>query len=348
LNEISRRTNKNKRKVISQLAYLERTELVKSFKDKNKKLYELTSKGRDACAYYRIRQEAGYSGIEWAKNLFTKGYKVRFLQDLTGLPGHRRWLFAWNPHTRDVDMALIFGTKSISREGDSPAYIAQYVDRERNPKEPIRHDVLFDFIKNNVNDFENEQQLTKALKSFWDPNMHNSFMCLLLPEEVTFGFPHEIGHFSSMILSGFGYQETVPFIPKMDFAAGTFDLGKNFRAGVHYSINLIAQYILLWLNIRKEWDPPSDPAEKRELERIIEENQQKLYGTLIDIKYSCKNYTGEKCRKMGIDCLALEDRQVNFTKCPILMDEIRQVKLTFERVNDLSHSVSSSIGVKSS
>jgi len=342
LNEISRRTNKNKRKVISQLAYLERMELVKSIKAKNRKLFELTSKGKDACAYYKIRREAGYSGNEWASKMLERGYNVRFLSDFTGMDSHKRWLFAWNAHTKDVDMALIFGTRSVSREGDSPTYIAQYVDREKNQREPIRHNVLFDFVKNNVKDFNNEEQMAKALKTFWDPDTHNSFICVLLPEKVSFGIPCEIGHFNSMVFMGVGYQESFPFIPKMDFAAGSIDLGKNFRVNINYSINLIGQHILLWLLLKKQLDPPNDPAERQELERMIGEAERQLFGEMVKPKVVCKHGIADGCRKMGIRCVALEKGEVDVRKCPILMDEIRQYPITFERIKDLSSSISSS------
>jgi len=341
-NEIQRKTKKNKRYVMNQLGLFLEKGLVCRRLDKNKVFFELTPKGKDACAYYKIRREAGYSGNEWASKMLERGYNVRFLSDFTRMDSHKRWLFAWNPSTRDVDMALIFGTKSVSREGASSAYIAQYVDREKNPKEPIRHNVLFDFVKNSVKDFNNEEQMAKALKTFWDPDTHNSFICVLLPENVSFGIPREIGHFNSMVFMGVGHQESFPFIPKMDFAAGSVDLGKNFRVNINYSINLIGQHILLWLLLKKQLDAPNDPAERQELERMIMEAERHLYGEMVKPKVVCKHGTADGCRKMGIKCVALERGEVDARKCPILMDEIRKYPITFERINDLSSSISSS------
>jgi len=326
LNEISRRTNKNKRSTRAQLAYLERMELVKRLKKKNRKLYELTSKGKDACAYYRIRQEAGYSGIEWARNLFSKGYKVRFLQDLTGLPNHKRWLFAWNPETGDSDLAMVFGTRSVKTKDGSPAYVAQYVDRNQNPDLPIRQNELFTYIKQNVSDFNDENQMSEVLKNYWNPKTHNSFFCVLVPyEDIAFGFPVEIGHFSMVGLIGFGYQEFFPFIPRMNFVGGFLNLSENFRVKIDYWINLIAQHTLVWMELKKKYDPPTDPQKMDVLEKMRMEADKAVKSELFQINVSCRHIEGLRCRKMGIDCVAVQNGKLEINRCPILIDELRKM-----------------------
>lgn len=157
---------------------MERSGLIHSWKDGKKTLCDTTSDGKDACVYFRIRREAGYSGIQWAVTMLEKGYEVRFLYDLTGLENHKRWLFAWNPSTGDSDLAFILGTRSAKSKPGGPAYIAQYVDRNQNPDAPIRHNELLDYIKQNVKDFNNESRIGDALKTFWDSKItQQSSLC---------------------------------------------------------------------------------------------------------------------------------------------------------------------------
>jgi len=346
LNEIQRKTRKNKRYVINQLEYLRKQGLIRSWEERKKKFYELTPKGTSACVYYRIRREAGYSGIEWAKKMFEKGYEIRFLSDFTGMGSHRRWLFAWNPLSGDCDLALIFGVKSVKSKTDSPGYVAQYVDREKDPQKPIRSNALFDFVKSNVKNFGDEEQLAKALKTFWDPSVHNSFLCVLLPpEDVTFGFPHEIGHFNSMAFVGFGYQESFPFIPKMNFISGTLNLSKNFRVKIDYWMNLVLQHCLIWAELKNNFDPPDDPAKKEALGEYIKKLREALLqgesgkNPIMKIGVSCRHGDYANCKKMGIKCLALENGEVDFRKCPILMDEIQKIATTYVMVGSTETSI---------
>jgi len=340
LNEIQRKTRRNKRYVMNQLEYLQKQGLIRSWKERKRKFYEVTPKGTSACVYYRIRREAGYSGIEWAKKMFERGYNIRFLSDFTGMGSHKRWLFAWNPLNGDCDLALIFGVKSVKSKTDSPGYVAQYVDREKDPEKPLRSDALFDFVKSNVKNFDDEEQIAKALKTFWDPSVHNSFLCILLPpEDITFGFPHEIGHFNSMAFMGFGYQESFPFIPKMNFISGVLNLGKNFRVKIDYNMNLILQHCLLWLELKREFDPPAEFGQKKALkEKINEMRKLLLEGSegedekrdpIVKIGIGCRNVDGSNCKKMEMSCVAIENGKIDFKKCPILMNEIKKVTMSF-------------------
>ena len=329
VNALAKKTGKNKRSIINHLRYLQKNGLVASQKVGKKMIFELTEKGKDACVYYQIKKEAGYVGLEWAKEKFEKGYRVRFLSDLTGLLQHKRWLFAWHPFKGEFDLAQIFGVKTVKNNAGSPAYVAQYLDREVDPSKPIRQSELFEFVKNNVKDFGNEQEIAGALKQFWDPNMHNSFLCVLLPpEDVNFGFPHEIGNFGSMVFVGFGYQKHFPFIPKMNFAAGVLGLSKNFAVEINYETNLILQHTLIWLLLKRMLDPPSKEAEKNSLEKTIQELESKLFAEILRVKIGCKHCSQGFCKKMEIPCVAEENGKIDLKKCPVLMDEVRKVFAT--------------------
>jgi len=326
VNELARNLHRNKRTVIRHLKRMESYGYVVSRRVGKRKIYELTELGRDACAYFRIKRDVGYIGLEWAKSKAERGFKVRFLSDLTGLSQHKRWLFAWNPKTGECDLAAIFGVRSLmNKKGEGPRYLAQYVDRKKSPDKPLKSAELFEYLKQNVKDWSDEGLIQKALKAFWNTENFNAYFCVFMPEEVGFGFPTEIGHFGSLLFIGFGYQQDFPFIPQMDIVVGGFNLSENLKVQIKYQINLMMMYIYSWLVAKKVIDPASIPDETIELAGA----SMVKFHTRI----ACKNGQDGKCSKMGIRCLAQTEKGLDFSKCPILVEEVKQVEIFYKIKN---------------
>jgi hypothetical protein len=130
-----------------------------------KEICRITEKGLKQLTKYEIKARYGLVGLEWAEETWKKGYKIRFLNDFTNLEGHDKLLLAWHPRTRDVKLAEIFGVGEFK----STHYQGQYVDRKTNPNRPIRGpSTLQDFVKKNVNNFTNDQEVAKAVKKFYE------------------------------------------------------------------------------------------------------------------------------------------------------------------------------------
>lgn len=319
VNELARRLHRNKRTVIRHLRTMERYGYVISRRVGKKKEYELTELGRDACAYFRIKRDAGYIGLEWAKSKAERGFKVRFLSDLTGLSQHERWLFAWNPKTGECDLAAIFGVRSLkSKEG--PRYLAQLVDLEKSPDKPLKSAELFEYLEANIKDWNDEKAIAENLKSFWSLENFNAYMCVFVPEEgISFGFPTEIGHFSSLMFVGFGHQKCFPFIPKMQLMVGSFNISENLRVYLKYHVNL--QLMLNYCRVIAKHVVTHDLVPPEELAKIQEPAFEVQPGV------ACINITGKdrKCKKMGVKCIAISDQGIKFSKCPILTEDIKSL-----------------------
>lgn len=296
-----------------------------------KKNYRITEKGFRYLTEYNIRIRYGLVGLKWAEEALKKGYKARFLSDFTGLEGHDKLLLAWHPIMKDVKIAEIFGVGEFGFEPSGPGYVGQYVNRKIKPDGPIRHATLRDFIKNHVKNFNDEAEIGTAVKKFFDE--HNAFMAVLLPQEITFGFPKrrgrvlEVGRFSSLMFIGFKGEGDVPFIPKMDIIAGGFNLSENLKVILKYAVNLMALYTFAWLTAKQQVDPSS--VNKERLNEWLKNTW--LCGLNPHIEIACKN--GDKngnCKKLG-KCIALEEREkirhLNFKKCPILIKDVEQVKI---------------------
>lgn len=321
VNEVVRLVKRNKRTVIKRLERMEEHGLVASEHVGKKKIYRLTEKGRDICSVLRIKAEAGAIGLEWAEEKMARGWRVRVLEELTGLSNHRKWLFAWNPETGECDLAAVFGVRSLMGKPNAPRYVAQLVDRKKSPDRPLKHAELFEFLKENVKDWGSEENIKRALKSFWDPRNFNTYICAFAPEEIRFGFPQEIGHFSTLMFVGFGFQEHFPFIPRMTIVAGTFNLSENLAVQLEYDMNLMMLYIFSWLVAKEAIAPGSVP----------EETLDKAKVSTFDLRIgvACKNIADGKCKKMGIRCVAKTNGSINFSWCPILLEEAKQVEVTY-------------------
>jgi hypothetical protein len=283
--------------------------------------YQLTEKGLDHLTCQRIREEAGFIGLDWADDKTRRGFKVRLLSDLTNLPQHKRWLFAWNPQTGECDLAAIFGVRSLISKKGAPRYYAQLVDREKSPDKPLKKAELFDFLRENVVDWGNEADIKKALRQFWNLENFNAYLCAFVPEEINFGFPAEIGHFSCLMFVGFGYQKHFPFIPQMPIVAGGFNLSENLAVQLNYYVNLMMMHIWAWLTAKKLTNPTSVSDETLELAK----------ASTFDAKIGivCKNRENGKCKRTNTECVAKTDGKLDFSRCPILLEETKQVEIKY-------------------
>jgi len=272
-----------------------------------KTVYRLTKEGRDFCARLQIKEEVGLLDFDWANRLFREGYRVRFLSDLTGNEGQKRWLFAWNPKTRDIKYALFFGMKEVPKDG----YTAQYVDRSKKADAPITKTTLQDFVNNNVSDFENEEEIAAALRKFYDVETHNCFICIITPtEEVRFGFPSELGHFDSYIIVGVGRQEIFPFIPKITMSVGGLSLSKNLRILTYHELNFLAWHDASWLLLRETIGETVNP----DLIRFLLARSSNFPTPTME----CAHYFKGECEKLdGIRCEIAGDMR-RLLECPIL------------------------------
>lgn len=319
VNELARNLHRNKRTVMRHLKRMESYGYVVSRRAGKKKIYELTELGRDACAHFRIKRDAGYIGLEWAENKTKLGFKVRLLSDLTGLPQHKRWLFAWNPKTGECDMAAIFGVRSLKSKRGGPRYLAQMVDLEKSPDRPIKSAELFEYLEANIKDWKDEAAIAKTLKSFWSLENFNAYLCVFVPEEIGFGFPIEIGHFSSLMFVGFGHQQCFPFIPKMQLVVGSFKISENIRVNLEYLVNL--QLMLNYCRVVAKKTVAHDFVSPEEWAKI------QVPAFEVKTKFICINSTGKdrKCKKMGLKCVAISDQVFELSKCPILTEDMKRL-----------------------
>jgi DNA-binding HxlR family transcriptional regulator len=304
----------NRATLSKKLKALEGDGLIERAKDprhSQRQFFRLTEKGLELASLLKIKREAGWLGLEWAGAMLEKGYRVRFMDELTGLRNHQGKLFAWHPDTGDVQIAQVFGVRVYP-----PDHIwGQYVDRERDPEKPIRHSHLLDFLRANVRDWRDEGELGEALRRFYDPQVHNSFIALLAPDpDISMGFP-EIGNFGAMTFVGLGWQKHFPFIPKMTLAVGGFHLTENLLVSLEYTVDLLALYSLSWLVAKKCIDPGSIDGVQLDawISHLLANGVQLQPPRVI-----CKNGDGQVCKKLG--------RCPGPQNCPILLDDLSEVK----------------------
>jgi hypothetical protein len=302
-----------------------------------KKNYQITKKGIRLLINHRIRIVYGLIGLNWAENLWKRGYKVHFLSDFTDMEGHDQLLLVWNPQTEDIKIAEIFGVGEFGSESEGPGYVGQYVDRKTKPDGPIRYATLKDFIKNHVKNFDNEAEVGVAVKKFFKE--HNAFMTVLLPQEITFGFPKrkkqilEVGRFSSLMFIGFKGEGDIPFIRRMNIMAGGFNLTENIKISLKYQVDLTALYVFAWLAVRRHISPEDVPQDQ--LNAWLKRTW--LSALNPDIGIACKN-SDEKfwCKKFQKKCTAVDsERGIDLKKCPIIVEDVKQVM--FQNVSGLHH-----------
>lgn len=302
---------------------------------RGKKIYRIAEKGLKHLTERNIRIRYGLVGLRWAEEAWKKGYRIRFLSDFTTLEGHDKLLLAWHPRTGDVRIAEIFGVGEFKPSSEGPEYRGQYVDRKMKPDAPVRSATLRQFIKDNVEDIRNDEDVGRAVRRFYEE--HNSFTAVLMPKEISFGFPkkakgkvQEIGRFGGLMFVGFKGEGDMPFIERMNIMGGGFNLSENLKLMLNYDVNLFALYIYAWLKVKEQIAPNSvDPLQLEAWER-----KTWLAGFNPNINIACKN--GDRkgyCRKLDRNCMALELREgktfLNFKKCDILVNDASQV--TFPR-----------------
>ena len=329
-NLIKRELKKPAKTLAKKITELRDLRLVTFSVGKQKKhIYRLTKKGANFLVKHRIRIRWGLSGLKWTEELLDKGYFVRFLSDFTGLSQHGNIIIAWHPLTKDVRLAEIFGVAEYAQEGN-PDYIGQYVNRQIDPDKPIKESTLKQFIIENVEDLSDEKQVKKAIERFY--REHNVFFAVLLPQEINFGFPaekqrelQEIGRFGSLMFVGFKGYGQIPMVPKITICAGGFDLSENLRIKLSYYLNLLALYTVGWLVAKKTADP--EGFDKQKLDEFLNKAWQSSlsHKVVLLCKNSVKSERGVKCRKTGKPCVALKGTKLDFKKCPIILEDVKQV-----------------------
>ena len=301
---------------------------------RGKKVYRVKEKGLRHLTEQNIRIRYGLIGLKWAEEAWEKGYRVRFLSDFTQMENHDGFLIAWNPNKGDVRLAEIFGVKEFCAVPGGPTYVGQFVDRKINPNGPIRSNSLQNYVVENVENLENNEEVGKAVKSFFEE--HNSFIAVLLPKgKLRFGFPQrkredlqEIGRFGSLMFVGFKGEGDMPFINRMNIVAGGFNLSENLKLLLNYDVNLIALYSYAWLMVKQQID--SDSVDREQLETW--QKKTWLAGFNPKITIACKNADrGGYCKKLKRKCVAVEIREgeshLNFRACQILQNDVEQVHL---------------------
>lgn len=298
---------------------------------RGKKIYQIIEKGLQYLTKHNIRIRYGLVGLKWAEEAWKNGYKIRFLSDFTNLGGHDKLLLAWHPKTGDVRIAEIFGVGEFNPSLEGPEYRGQYVDRKVKSDAPVRSASLRQFINDNVDDLRNDREIAKVVKRFYEE--HNSFTAVLMPKEISFGFPkktkdrvQEIGRFCSLMFVGFKGEGDMPFIERMNIMAGGFNLSENLKLMLNYDVNLIALYSYAWFMVKRQIDPNS--VNPKQLETWLRKTWFTGFNPQITI--ACKNADKNGyCRKLNKKCIALENREgkpyLNFRKCQILLNDVKQV-----------------------
>jgi len=171
----------------------------------------LTKKGTDYLFRHKVRSLYGYLGLEWADDLWKKGYEIQFLGYLTGIERQRNFLFAWHPKSKDIKILQFFSPREYKHGNligfhvteDPMVPMGQRIE-QKNPIE--------EFIVREAGEEFTEENIGRALKKFFDyPKQHNLFVGQLAPSEtVHFGMPMLL-NFELISLIGVGYHE-VPLI----------------------------------------------------------------------------------------------------------------------------------------
>jgi hypothetical protein len=140
-------------------------------------------------------------------------------------------------------------------------------------------------------------------------------------------------------LYGIWISREFSLYPKNEFHFWCPKSSKNFRVKIDYNMNLILQHCLLWLELKREFDPPAELGQKKALEEKINEMRKLLLegsegedekrDPIVKIGIGCRNVDGSNCKKMEMSCVAIENGKIDFKKCPILMNEIKKVTMSF-------------------
>lgn len=289
-------------------------------KEKNKHVYFLTENGRQVASLVKIKEEFGYSGEKWAETYHKKGYNVRILSDLTGNPRHKKWVFAWHPITKDMDLVRNMGLRSVKNEENKSGYRAQYVDRSIDKEKPVRDVELFSYISNKLGSKWDEDSLSEVLKEFWDIENHNSFVCLFLPTNgIDFALPSEIGKQGLITFLGVGHQKEFPYIPRLSVCAGGFNMSENLKVNFTYEANLMELKEFCKLIIKNAVFPGS--VSKEDVKCMFSKSFSRPFAPEIGIACVNSKEDKETCRKMGVKCMALTDNGPEFNKCHILQND---------------------------
>lgn len=319
VNEIKKQVDNSPSVVMSAIQGLRDMGLIDFKGQKNRHLYYLTEKGKQVASIIKIKIEFGHFGERWAETYYKKGYKVRILSDLTGISTHDNWIFAWHPVTKDMDLVRNMGFRSVKQGANSSRYLAQYVNKSIDPQKPLRDSELFSYISSELSEKWNESNLSKVLKEFWNLETHNSFVCLLTPpDELDFAFPSDIGRQALMTFIGVGHQLNFPYIPRLSVFAGGFNLSDNLKANFTYEANIMAARRLCKATSKKAVFP--NEVSNNEIRSILNES---FFNFNPILRIACVNLRKEDniCRKMGTECMALVDSDLDFSKCHILKND---------------------------
>lgn len=148
----------------------------------SKNPYKLSKRGARYLKNHKIRNLFGRVGIEFAEEMYKQGYDVEFLNVLSEVKEHENILFAWHPKKRDVKLCVLFPAKRFDK----------YVGfKTKGKDQPILTHDLKDYLKIQVRDFSNLEEISKALKSFYDyPNTHDAYFAQTSPtDQIHFGLP---------------------------------------------------------------------------------------------------------------------------------------------------------------
>jgi DNA-binding MarR family transcriptional regulator len=280
-NELCKAVNLHPEIVKRELGRLSEEKLVNWTADGSRRPISITRKGKDRLASARISNDAEKLGLAWIEERRERGFIVRYLSDLTEIPKHREFLFAWNPRTRETELAEIFGVRNF----DMNNYFGQYVDRGKKPDGPIRMSHLQPFLKEEVKDFNNTDDVSAALKKFYNLETHNSFFGAMAgpSEGVSFGFPDLIGNFSAGLFYGLGYQVEWPFVGKTSAMLGKIQVP-----------NLADFEVTGFLNFNKLYEAAialfiaqGDPTKEEAVEKLIRE------AFKVEIKVTAKKLSLE-------------------------------------------------------
>jgi hypothetical protein len=275
--------------------------------------YYLTPMGSTYLTRHKISTLYGQTGLTWADEKWQKGYKVKFLNDfIPEQDKEKRLLLAWHPQSGDVKLAEIFNP----REFEEGKYRGQLVDRNRDPDRPISDDAITEFIRNNAKNLDDDEEVKNAVKMFYDPKIHNSFIALLGPsEKISFGFPHEIGRFSSLTFVGLRYQKYFPFVPKIHFFLGMFGLTENIDILIEGFIDLVAMRNSSGL---REKQIIGEKVPINEL-NLWEKNALQIPSPSL----LCRLKGGGVCAKTNKKCTVIDIRE-----CPTLRQDIAEFKIS--------------------
>jgi hypothetical protein len=177
-------------------------------------LVRLTKKGAIFLAKHQIGSMWGFAGLNWAEELWSKGYEIQFLNNLTNIESHKNFLFAWHPEKRDIKILQFLNPREYRRGNlvgfrfskDLTKPVGQRIEESN---------LIEDFVLKDAGEELTEEKIASALRRFFDyPRQHNVFLGLLTPSEpVHFGMPM-VANFELITFMSLGFQE-IPLIPNL-------------------------------------------------------------------------------------------------------------------------------------